>query len=56
MMELILQAKKALLGTAVALVVVDNSFKNLAYGVICWITSSKGILILIWEKLFSYCF
>jgi len=45
MIEPILEAKKALLGIAVALLVVQNSFRNLAYRGIYWIAFSKGMLI-----------
>ena len=51
-MELTLKAKKAFFRTLVVLLVVHNSFKNLAYGGICWIESRRGMLILIWEKVY----
>jgi len=48
--ELTFEAKKAFFGTLVVLLVVHNSFKNLAWRGICWIASKRGMLILTWEK------
>jgi len=50
MIKLMLEANKALLGTTIMLLVMQSSFRNSAYGGICWIPSSRRMLILIWEK------
>ena len=45
-MELTFEAKKVFFGILVVLLVVNNSFKNLAYGGIYWIASRSRMLIL----------
>ena len=43
--------QKAFLVIPIFLLVVHRSYKNLAYGGIYWIASSKGMLIFTWEKI-----
>jgi len=47
---LTLEAEKALLGTAISLLVEHNFFRNLEYVGIYGISSSRRMLILTWEK------